>query len=192
MGITTERSLPVRRVPVRPTSRGSSPSPCSPRWHRRRVGSTSTGVLMGPLPPALFVARTVADIDVLSRGRVDLGIGTGCATGGVHDRGLSFRGRAARMERHGPRLPGVVEAGPPVSSRPTASSSPTWREPRPVPKRVPVWYAGRPERRDQRDGSSSSATVGSPSACGRYEIGRFVHRLVATTGRRDRDPSTSR
>ena len=82
-------------------------------------------VLIGPVRPALVVAKTVATLDVLSRGRVDLGIGTGWQREEFTDPALPFVGRTARMEDLVRACRAIWEQEPPVSftSRPVAFTS---------------------------------------------------------------------
>ncbi len=79
---------------------------------RVRLG---TGVLIAPVRPALEIAKAVATIDVLSRGRVDLGIGTGWQREEFTDPGLPFVGRTARMEDAVRACRALWETDPPVS-----------------------------------------------------------------------------
>ncbi|MGZ8766378.1 MAG: TIGR03619 family F420-dependent LLM class oxidoreductase [Acidimicrobiia bacterium] len=150
----------------------------------------ATGVLIGPLRPALVVARTVATIDVLSHGRVDLGIGTGWQREEYTERGLPFRGRAARMDDMVRACRAMWEQEPPVSfSSDSAEFSDLWCEPRPVQERVPVWYAGGPTDATAR----RIVELGDgwlPLGVRDEEIGRFVHRLRAGYEQRGRDPAT--
>lgn len=102
-----------------------------------------TGVLIGPARPALLVAKTIATIDVLARGRVDLGIGTGWQREEFTDPGLPFVGRTARMEDTVRACRALWEEEPPVSfTSDSVSFTELWCEPRPVQARVPVWFAG--------------------------------------------------
>lgn len=107
---------------------------------RVRLG---TGVLIGPVRPALLVAKSVATLDVLSRGRVDLGIGTGWQREEFTDPGLPFMGRTARMEDAVRACRAIWEHEPPVSfASDTVAFDELWCEPRPVQSRLPIWFSG--------------------------------------------------
>lgn len=107
---------------------------------RIRLG---TGVLIAPLRPALLLAKTVATLDVLSRGRVDLGIGTGWQREEFVEPGMSFAGRTQRMDDAIAACRRLWESEPPVSfESETISFSEIWSEPRPAQTRIPVWYGG--------------------------------------------------
>ncbi len=102
-----------------------------------------TGVLIGPVRPALVVAKAVATLDVLSRGRVDLGIGTGWQREEFTDPGLPFVGRTARMEDQVRACRAIWEREPPVTFHSdTVSFDQLWCEPRPVQPRLPIWFSG--------------------------------------------------
>lgn len=107
---------------------------------RVRLG---TGVLIAPLRPALLLAKTVATLDVLSRGRVDLGVGTGWQREEFVEPGMEFLGRTQRMDDAIAACRAVWEGEPPVSfTAATVAFEELWMEPRPVQARVPVWYGG--------------------------------------------------
>lgn len=107
---------------------------------RVRLG---TGVLIAPLRPVLLLAKTVATLDVLSRGRVDLGIGTGWQREEFVEPGMEFVGRTARMDDAIAACRAVWEGEPPVSfTASTVAFEELWMEPRPVQARIPVWYGG--------------------------------------------------
>jgi probable F420-dependent oxidoreductase len=107
---------------------------------RIRLG---TAVLIGPVRPALLVAKQVATLDVLSRGRVDLGIGTGWQREEFTDPGFPFIGRTARMEDGIRACRALWEQEPPVSfASDTVSFDELWCEPRPVQSRMPIWFSG--------------------------------------------------
>jgi probable F420-dependent oxidoreductase len=108
---------------------------------RVRLG---TGILIAPLRPVLLLAKTVASLDVLSRGRVDLGIGTGWQREEFAEPGMPFLGRTRRMDDAVRACRALWEQDPPVSFHaPSVDFEGLWCEPRPAQVRVPIWYGGR-------------------------------------------------
>jgi probable F420-dependent oxidoreductase len=107
---------------------------------RIRLG---TGVLIAPLRPVLVLAKTVATLDVLSRGRVELGVGTGWQREEYAEPGMGFMGRTQRMDDAMRACRELWETDGPVTFRSeTISFDEIWCAPRPVQERVPVWYGG--------------------------------------------------
>ena len=103
----------------------------------------ATGVLVAPLRPALLLAKTAATLDVLSRGRLDLGVGTGWQREEFAAAGVPFRGRAARMDDT-LRACRVLWRDAPASFNSSSVSFESIRcLPRPVqPGGPPLWIGG--------------------------------------------------
>ncbi|GEK79641.1 TIGR03619 family F420-dependent LLM class oxidoreductase [Agrococcus baldri] len=68
---------------------------CAARTRRIQL---TTSVLIAPLRPAVLVAKMVATLDELSRGRVRLGLGTGWNRVEFDALDVPYSGRSARME----------------------------------------------------------------------------------------------
>jgi probable F420-dependent oxidoreductase len=101
----------------------------------------ATGVLIAPLRPALLLAKTAATLDVLSGGRLDLGVGLGWQREEFAAAGVPYEGRAARLEDQ-LRACRVLWSGGKVSFRSeTVSFDDLICLPRPVqPGGPPLWF----------------------------------------------------
>ena len=101
----------------------------------------ATGVLIAPLRPALLLAKTAATLDVLSGGRLDLGVGLGWQREEFAGAGVPFEGRAARLDDQ-LRACRALWSGEPVSFRSaTVSFDDLICLPRPLqPGGPPLWF----------------------------------------------------
>ncbi len=107
---------------------------------RIRLG---TGVLIAPLRPALLLAKTSATLDVLSSGRIDLGVGTGWQPEEFAASGVPFAGRGARMDDTLRACQTLWREAPASFRSDTVSFDRLWCLPRPVqPGGVPLWFGG--------------------------------------------------
>lgn len=109
----------------------------------------ATGILIAPLRPAALLAKTAATLDVLSGGRLDLGVGTGWQKEEFDAMGLDYAKR-------GPMLTNAVAAcralwgpSPADFDSSTVRFEKIWCEPKPVqPGGVPVFFSGTLTRRN--------------------------------------------
>src|SRR5262245_1006725 len=101
----------------------------------------ATGVLIAPLRPALLLAKTTATLDVLSGGRLDLGVGVGWQREEFEGNGTPFAARAARLDDQ-LRACRALWSGGPVSFRSdTVSFDELVCQPRPLQAGgPPLWF----------------------------------------------------
>jgi probable F420-dependent oxidoreductase len=102
----------------------------------------ATGVVVAPLRPAAVLAKTVATLDVLSGGRVDLGVGTGWQAEEYDALGLDFAERGQRLDDTIGACRALWSDLPASFRSETVSFDDTFCSPQPVQDRLPVWFAG--------------------------------------------------
>lgn len=102
----------------------------------------TTGILIAPLRPAPLLAKTVATLDVLSEGRVELGVGVGW-----HE--AEYRACGVKFDERGVALDHVIGACRALWSEPvatyrsdTVSFESLSSAPLPIQEPLPVLFAG--------------------------------------------------
>ena len=102
----------------------------------------STGILIAPLRPAALLAKTVATLDQLSNGRVDLGVGVGWQREEYEAVGLAFEQRGQLLDDTIGACRALWTQMPAEFSSPSVSFTETYCSPQPVQPRLPVWFSG--------------------------------------------------
>jgi probable F420-dependent oxidoreductase len=132
------------------------------RTRRVRLG---TGVLLLPLYHPIAVAEEAAMVDVISRGRLILGVGAGYAPEEFAAFGVSTKERGSRLDEAVPLIHRLwTEDAVSHQGRHYRIGSATLR-PRPVQRpRPPIWFAGWVEAALRRAGRLGDAWLAGPSA----------------------------
>lgn len=112
--------------------------------HRVRL---QTGILIAAARPAAVLAKQAATLDVLSGGRLDLGVGTGWQAEELEACGVPFAERGPRLTETIAACRALWSPGPSTftssSTSPSASFEDLWCEPSPVSAAgPPVLFSG--------------------------------------------------
>jgi probable F420-dependent oxidoreductase len=102
----------------------------------------ATGILIAPLRPAALLAKQVATLDLLSGGRVDLGVGVGWQKEEYDAQGLPFADRGLLLEETISACRALWSDLPASYQGKTVSFDDTFCAPQPVQPRLPVWFGG--------------------------------------------------
>jgi probable F420-dependent oxidoreductase len=148
-----------------------------------------TGVLVAPLRPAALLAKTVATVDVLSDGRLDLGVGTGWQPEEFIAVGTSFASRGDLLTE-GIATCRQLWTGGPVPMGDGDDATTVWCAPVPRQDPLPVWFSGtltaRNVRRIVELGDGWIPIMGTDAA----GLADGVAVLRAAFAEAGRDPST--
>ena len=161
---------PPARFPFRPAEEYPDPlvalAAIAAVTRRARL---STNVLIAPLRAPVVLAKMAATVDVISGGRLDLGVGIGWQRDEFAAVGVPFEGVGARLEDAIRACQALWRGGPSTFSSDTVSFERMYCSPTPVqPEGIPVWFGGsaRPvvARRVAELGQGWSAMGNTPPA----------------------------
>jgi probable F420-dependent oxidoreductase len=110
----------------------------------------ATGVVIAPLRPAAVLAKTVATLDVLSGGRLDLGVGVGWQREEYDAEGLDFATRGQRLDDTMGACRALWSQLPASYDSETVSFDDVFCAPQPVQDPLPVWFSGTLTARQRR------------------------------------------
>ena len=102
----------------------------------------ATGILISPLRPAALLAKTAATLDVLSGGRLDLGVGTGWQREEYDAEGLAFEDRGRLLTDGIAACRALWEHTPATFESESVSLQDIYCSPQPAQARLPVWFSG--------------------------------------------------
>jgi probable F420-dependent oxidoreductase len=103
----------------------------------------ATGILIAPLRPAVLLAKQAATLDVLSRGRLDLGVGTGWQREEYDAEGIDFSRRGQLLSNTLAACKVLWCDTPAALDTPTVKFRDIYCEPKPLqPGGVPLWIGG--------------------------------------------------
>ena len=148
----------------------------------------ATNILIAALRRPVVLAKAAATIDVLSKGRLDIGVGVGWQREEYEAAGLSFEGRG-RLLNH------TIEVCQTLWRNETASYeseeltfSHIHQMPKPTqPGGVPIWVSGTVNGRSM-DRLARYGAGWIPWGDDAADVGAGIARMRAAVGDRDRDP----
>lgn len=153
--------------------------------------SLGTGILISPLRPAALLAKMAATLDVLSGGRVVLGVGTGWQRAEYEAVGVDWARRGQIFDDQLAALRELWSEGPTNLSAETLTLSDVYCYPKPVQSGgVPLWIGGKLTQRNlNRIVRWGSGWIPAPTD-GPSAVAEGVATLRAALEEAGRDPAT--
>jgi probable F420-dependent oxidoreductase len=146
-------AIPVKHLPYPGTKDGQMPGgddvpipdPLIPLAYVAAITKTiklATGVLILPQRHPIYTAKEVATLDVLSGGRVMLGIGSGWMEEEFESLGINFHHRGARTDEAIQALRALWSSGPSSFEGKHFKFGPLHSNPKPIHHNVPIHVGG--------------------------------------------------
>ena len=111
----------------------------------------TTGIVIVPLRPAVLLAKWAATIDVVSNGRLELGVGTGWQREEFDALGIDYSLRGQMLTDTIGACRALWSGSPASFHSPTVEFDEIWCDPKPVqPNGVPVLFSGTLNARNKR------------------------------------------
>ena len=108
----------------------------------------ATGILISPLRNAALLAKTTATLDVISNGRLDLGVGIGWQKEEYEACGIPFEGRMTRLEEQLAAMKILWKEAPASFESETVNFKQLYSKPFPVQSEgIPIWLGMAPKPR---------------------------------------------
>jgi len=102
-----------------------------------------TAILQAALRRPIVLAKTAATLDVLSGGRLELGVGVGWQRAEYEAANLSFEGRGRQLDHTLEVCEALWQSSPASYSSPELSFEALYQNPKPLhPGGVPIWVSG--------------------------------------------------
>jgi len=108
----------------------------------------SSGIVISPLRPAVLLAKQLATLDVLSNGRVEIGIGVGWQKEEYDASGIPWEKRFTRMEEQARICKLLWKGGPSTFHGETVDFDRIYCHPLPVQQNIPIWFGVAPTERN--------------------------------------------
>lgn len=149
----------------------------------------STKILIAPLRPAPLLAKTLATLDVISGGRIEVGVSTGWQREELEAAGIEWSRRGQILTDTMAACRALWGEGPASFHSQSFSFEGIWCRPRPLqPGGIPIWFAGSLHARNlDRIGRLGDGWIPAPYTA-IEPFRQEVERLRAHFARAGRDP----
>ncbi|MBS0378727.1 MAG: LLM class F420-dependent oxidoreductase [Proteobacteria bacterium] len=149
----------------------------------------STGIVIAPLRPAVLLAKQIATLDVMSHGRVSIGLGIGWQKEEYDASGVPWEGRYVRFEEQLKVCRLLWSEAPATFHGETVNFEKIYQYPRPVQKHLPIWLGIAPtERNIERMAEHADGWI--PMEQDPAKLAPVIAKLRAAVAARGRDPKS--
>ncbi|HUA88501.1 MAG TPA: LLM class F420-dependent oxidoreductase [Steroidobacteraceae bacterium] len=147
----------------------------------------SAGIVIAPLRSAVLLAKQIATLDVMSRGRVSIGLGVGWQKEEYEASGVPWEGRYTRFDEQLKVCRLLWSQAPATFHGQTVTLDRIYAYPRPVQKHVPIWLGIAPsERNIERMAELADGWI--PMEQDPAKLAPVITKLRTAVAARGRDP----